>query len=227
MINNAKQKNSTVGIGEALPGTYEKVISLLENLKTQKILDAPTGVGVLAEMLRKKGHNVIGLDIEKNKYRPKDKKIVIADLTHSIPLKDQTFDAVVFVEGIEHLSDPLRVIREIHRVLKKNGYFILTTPNAVNLRSRTKFFIRGELFWFDEIAINRFGHISPQFPFLLEHSISEAGFRILKITGNNRINFINLIAWLAFIPLVLLKKYRMNSLKYFNSQTLIYFCTKR
>lgn len=221
------QEIDKVNLGQALPGTYEKVISFLENLKANKILDAPAGVGVLAEMLKSKGLDVTGLDIEKNKCRPKDKKIVIGDLTYGIPIKDQTFDAVVCVEGIEHLSDSLRVIREIHRVLKRNGYLILTTPNAVNLRSRMKFFIRGELFWFDEIAIHKFGHISPQFPFLLEHFISEAGFRILKITGNNRLSFLNLLVWLAFIPFVILKKYRMNSLKYFNSQTLIYFCTRR
>ena len=40
---------------------------------------------------------------------------------------------------------------------------IISLPNAINLRSGLKFFFSGELFCLDEMAINRFGHISPQF----------------------------------------------------------------
>jgi len=46
-----------------------------------------------------------------------------------LPFKDDTFDAVVSFQVIEHLSTPVTFLREIRRVLKPSGQVILTTPN--------------------------------------------------------------------------------------------------
>jgi SAM-dependent methyltransferase len=45
-----------------------------------------------------------------------------------IPLEDQSFDTVVSTELLEHVPDPLRALREMHRLLKPGGYLILATP---------------------------------------------------------------------------------------------------
>jgi SAM-dependent methyltransferase len=45
-----------------------------------------------------------------------------------LPLEDQSFDTVVSTELLEHVSDPLRALREMYRVLKAGGYLILSTP---------------------------------------------------------------------------------------------------
>lgn len=47
------------------------------------------------------------------------------------PFEDGAFDAVLFCEVLEHLqNDPLKVLREIRRVLRDDGHLILTTPNV-------------------------------------------------------------------------------------------------
>jgi len=47
------------------------------------------------------------------------------------PFDNETFDYVLFCEVIEHLTeDPIHVLNQIHRILKKNGTLILTTPNV-------------------------------------------------------------------------------------------------
>ena len=47
------------------------------------------------------------------------------------PWADDTFDVVIFCEILEHLlMDPVRVLREIHRVLRPDGTIVLTTPNV-------------------------------------------------------------------------------------------------
>lgn len=52
------------------------------------------------------------------------------------PYDDDSFDAVIFAEIIEHLlHDPCRVLREIRRVLKPEGCLILTTPNVARLEN--------------------------------------------------------------------------------------------
>jgi glycosyltransferase involved in cell wall biosynthesis/SAM-dependent methyltransferase len=52
------------------------------------------------------------------------------------PYPDESFDAVLCCELLEHLSmDPMHMMSEIHRILKPNGALVLTTPNAVSLRA--------------------------------------------------------------------------------------------
>jgi glycosyltransferase involved in cell wall biosynthesis/SAM-dependent methyltransferase len=52
------------------------------------------------------------------------------------PYEDESFDTILCCELLEHLqTDPMHMMSEIHRVLKANGTLVLTTPNAVSLRS--------------------------------------------------------------------------------------------
>jgi SAM-dependent methyltransferase len=54
----------------------------------------------------------------------------------SFPFPPACFDVVLFCEVIEHLqSDPVKVLREIKRVLKPDGHLILTTPNVSRLEN--------------------------------------------------------------------------------------------
>lgn len=51
---------------------------------------------------------------------------------HPLPFPPESFDLVLFCEVIEHLTlDPTWALVEIHRVLKKGGYLMLSTPNAL------------------------------------------------------------------------------------------------
>ena len=51
--------------------------------------------------------------------------------TQPLPYPDGRFDTVLLCEVIEHMvSDPVFVLREIHRVLAPRGRLLLTTPNV-------------------------------------------------------------------------------------------------
>jgi SAM-dependent methyltransferase len=51
----------------------------------------------------------------------------VCDLAH-IPTEDQTFDAIIFTQVMEHLPDPTAVIHELLRVLKPGGYLFYSGP---------------------------------------------------------------------------------------------------
>ncbi|MCX5543206.1 methyltransferase domain-containing protein [Paraburkholderia sp. CNPSo 3076] len=52
------------------------------------------------------------------------------------PFSDGTFDLVLYCEILEHLTnDPCKVLRNIRRVLKPDGEFILTTPNVARIEN--------------------------------------------------------------------------------------------
>jgi ubiquinone/menaquinone biosynthesis C-methylase UbiE len=55
-----------------------------------------------------------------------------ADLYH-LPYPDAAFQAVVMREVLEHIRRPEEALREVSRVLKPGGVFIMTTPNYHNL----------------------------------------------------------------------------------------------
>jgi ubiquinone/menaquinone biosynthesis C-methylase UbiE len=52
---------------------------------------------------------------------------IVSDIT-SIPVPDESFDAVMCVEVFEHLPEPIKAIQEFARLLKPSGHLILTAP---------------------------------------------------------------------------------------------------
>lgn len=107
-------------------------------IKGKKILDIACGIGYGSNLLVQEcsASSVTGVDnfpsaINEAKKRYQDKKLefICADATLPLPFKDESFDIVVSFETIEHLEDCSSYIKEIKRVLKKNGLFFLSTPN--------------------------------------------------------------------------------------------------
>jgi SAM-dependent methyltransferase len=63
-------------------------------------------------------------------------KIIYEDISKGLSLKSNYFDLVFFGDVIEHLIEPDYSIQEIHRIMKKEGILILTTPNLANIVNR-------------------------------------------------------------------------------------------
>jgi SAM-dependent methyltransferase len=57
------------------------------------------------------------------------RKVVLDDMTRST-LPDQSFDFVVAVEVLEHVDEDGKFVENVARILKKNGVFLMTTPNG-------------------------------------------------------------------------------------------------
>jgi len=58
-----------------------------------------------------------------------------------LPFENNYFDFVFAGEIIEHLFDSRFFLKEVHRVLKINGYLILSTPNLARIDDRLKFLL--------------------------------------------------------------------------------------
>jgi SAM-dependent methyltransferase len=68
---------------------------------------------------------------------PRELPVHLLDIqSDRFPFADESFDAVLFFEVIEHLAtDPMRTMAEINRVTKPDGVLLLSTPNIVSYRS--------------------------------------------------------------------------------------------
>ena len=54
---------------------------------------------------------------------------IVSDIT-SIPRADESFDAIMCTEVLEHVPDPVAALNELNRLLKKGGYLLITAPFA-------------------------------------------------------------------------------------------------
>lgn len=104
-------------------------------------LDLGCGPGGVSYSIADKVDEVVAIDpdaetikIAKTIFQKPNIKFKKADFFDQ-EFQESTFDGVLFLEVIEHVLDPYRFLKEIHRVLRPGGYLILSTPNALSYRS--------------------------------------------------------------------------------------------
>ncbi len=118
--------------------------NLIRNLvgKRKHILDLGCRDGTLTKYFIE-GNKVVGLDIDKTALSLCKDKLGIETIWHNaderLPFDDFSFDVVVAAELLEHIYYPHFLIQEIKRVLKKDGYFIGSVPNALYIKNRLRF----------------------------------------------------------------------------------------
>lgn len=104
-----------------------------------------------------------------------------------LPFEDSSFDSVISFEVLEHLFDPMSVMREAERVLRPGGTMIVTVPNVAFLRSRIQM-MRG--IWNplgDDRSVSepwRDPHIRFFTINSLRSLMSQAGFNVVDIGGH-------------------------------------------
>lgn len=94
------------------------------------ILDIGTGNG---HIFRGSGLNVTALDI--NELKPDEFPQVVAD-AHGLPFEDNSFDCCVLGEILEHVHNPILVMREAARVARKK--VVLTVPDEYHWPAELK-----------------------------------------------------------------------------------------
>lgn len=108
---------------------FKKILSLLPKEKTS-FLDAAIGHGIFSFKLKKNGYNPIGIDIDlKAVFYVKKKNInSIAGDIENLPFKENSFSLILSSETLEHIEDYKKGLYEFNRILKKNGFLIVSVP---------------------------------------------------------------------------------------------------
>jgi ubiquinone/menaquinone biosynthesis C-methylase UbiE len=73
----------------------------------------------------------VGIDFKVREMESAKIKTLRMLMTGSLPFEPESFDIVTMLAVLEHLSDPLRMISETERVLKKGGRLVLTVPSKI------------------------------------------------------------------------------------------------
>ncbi len=153
-----------------------------------EVLDIPAGHGQMTDAMRSIGLRVTPSDI--NTVRG---DYVKADMGRALPFDDDSFDATVCMEGIEHMVDPVLLVGELVRVTRPGGIVIVSTPNISNFYSRLQFLLTGTFYQFNPAIIrdvppgvetDRF-HIAPMHFARLRYLAMYAGAEV-EAVGSDR-----------------------------------------
>lgn len=99
-----------------------------------------------------------------------------------LPFPKEYFDTIIMSSVLEHLIEPINVIKYCHHLLKKDGRLLIQTPNVVKCRRRARvFFGRHPATSENSREILDGGHLH-EFTFkILKEILLDCGFRKFKI----------------------------------------------
>lgn len=165
----------------------------------RKVCDLPCGHGAFTNRLIDQGIEVKAGDCA-NILEVPEADFVGCDMNEPLPFEDKQFDALVCIDGIEHIKRPFDFIGECRRVIREKGILIISTPNISALRSRWRWLLTGFhnkcKHPLDETRPSPLHHINMlSFP-NLRYLLHTNGFQITSIR-TNRIKGISY----AYLPL--------------------------
>jgi len=147
-----------------------------EDIGTDKtFLDIGCATGKLLEYMKKKGWKEQGVEIcrESAQYgiEKRNLSVFIGELREA-GFADNFFSVVHCSHLVEHLRDPKDFFHRVFRLLRKDGYFICTTPNSDGFQGKLKketwrSAIADHLFLFSRKTLKRY--------------LQDAGFTIIKL----------------------------------------------
>jgi O-antigen biosynthesis protein len=103
-----------------------------------RVLDVGCSTGYLAKALGERGNLVSGIEYDQasaDKARPFLVDLVVGDLEAPEifdSFVDSSFDVLVFGDVLEHLRDPLPVLRRARRLLAPGGSVVISVPNIAH-----------------------------------------------------------------------------------------------
>ena len=148
-----------------------------------KLLDIGCGDGSITNFARKQFAEIYGCDISLTALSHAagtGLNTLCADLNADIPLpyQNEVFSAITCLDVLEHVIDPLHLLKDIHRVLCPQGQLLLSTPNIRYFRNLGQLIFKGTFpHTTDENFVWGGGHIHYFTTNDLESLIRNAGFK--------------------------------------------------
>ncbi|AMM40511.1 Methyltransferase type 11 domain protein [Candidatus Desulfofervidus auxilii] len=139
ILGNSKDKITSDAIREPLDIDYyrqeRKDVEALIPKEARRILDVGCGEGILGKRLLEKGvKEVVGVEIEQavcEKARENLSIVICGNIEEiDLPFEEKYFDCIVFADILEHLKDPLSVVKKLKKHLKDSGVVVASIPNV-------------------------------------------------------------------------------------------------
>ena len=118
--------------GQHARSLYPVLLEKLSHIPFQSALDLGCGTGEMLKLILQADHRkeLYGIDLSEEMLAiarsklPDQVKLLLGD-SESLPFPDSSFDVVYCNDSFHHYPAPQYVLREVHRVLKPCGTFLL------------------------------------------------------------------------------------------------------
>jgi len=139
------------------------------------LLDIGAATGILMEQAIKMGYTCEG--VEPSKALTQLARAAGIEIHLGVfpnPKLKESYDLITLIDVIEHVPEPVELLKNIGAHLKPDGYGVLTTPNVSSLVAR----ILGRRWWHFRIA-----HIGYFNRATIELALEKAGLESVEITS--------------------------------------------
>lgn len=119
-------------------GCHITTVPAIEKYAKGRLIDIGCGDVPFKEYILPKVEQYDTFDIEKRTNEVK----YIGDIHDMHMLKNSSYDTALCLEVLEHVSNPFQALKEIHRILKKNGILILSVPHLSRLHEEPHDYFR-------------------------------------------------------------------------------------
>jgi SAM-dependent methyltransferase len=110
-----------------------------------RLLDVGCGHGLLLDEARRRGFDVVGLELSRSAAR--HAREVLGLDVREVPLEEfgvwDGFDVVVLADVLEHLDDPVAAVQRCARLLRPSGALCVVTPDPSSVTAR----VAGRRWW--------------------------------------------------------------------------------
>lgn len=122
-----------------------------KKLGQYSVLDVACGHGQFLRILKEKGIQAAGIDISNERVSFLKKQGIDAayGTAEELNKQDKSYNCVTLFECLEHVINPMIVIREAYRVLKKHGNLIISVPykNRCDCDTHVRQFDENNISW--------------------------------------------------------------------------------
>lgn len=121
-----------------------RMLELINKFENQRILDVGCATGDFGQLLRRRGHYVIGIDISQlaiNRAKKVLHAAYVVDIERQQLPKLKKFDLIILGDIIEHLFQPELTLKKVIKLLNPKGFILITTPNFLYWGNRISIFL--------------------------------------------------------------------------------------
>jgi ubiquinone/menaquinone biosynthesis C-methylase UbiE len=139
---------------------FRRHVASVAHLAKGKLLDIGCGEQPMLPLFANRVRAICGIDHPQTLHR--NKRIDVFGSALCLPFRSGSFDTAVCFQVLEHVPEPLELLREARRVLKPGSHLILTAPHIWNVHEAPRDYFRYTMYG-------------------LQHLFERAGFEVVEV----------------------------------------------
>lgn len=166
--------------------------------ENKTILDVGCGGGIMAQILRRKGHIIDGITISPKEAAAAKlycRSVFVFNLENGLPTEiSDKYDYVICSHVLEHICYPHLLLAGVKKHLKPDGLFLVALPNLMHYRSRWEL-VKGN-FNYEESGVWDSTHFRWYTFSSAYRLLDENGFKIQKSWVTGEVPFFSILKYL-------------------------------